>query len=143
MINPSISALLDGVATSLHETVLPDLPAGNARNQVVAAIAIIRRAAAVGDRIAPYLHADNRDIATVLAEVGPALGLSPPPVVPPDDVPSADELRRTNLALQQQLVDAHRRARSASSAESARLALRALYARMLERESQINTTSWA
>jgi hypothetical protein len=144
MINPTISALLAGVATSLDETVLPELPTGAARNQLVAAIAIIRRAAAVGDRIPSYLNTDNHDIAAVLADIGPSLGLSPPAVaLPPASLPSIDELRQINATMQELVVEAHRRARTQSSAEPARLALRALYARMLERESQINTTSWA
>jgi hypothetical protein len=143
MINPTLDRLLDGVATSLHETVLPELPAGAARNQLVAAIALIRRAAAVGDHVAAYLHADNRDIATVLASVGPSLGLPDPPAVEAGELPSVTESRATNLTLQQQLVDAQRRARTDPTAERARAALRDLYTRMLERESQINTTSWA
>lgn len=143
MINPTLHRLLDGVATSLHETVLPELPAGAARNQLVAAIAIIRRAAAVGDHVAAYLHADNRDIAAVLASVGPSLRLPAPPTVSPDELPSLDELRATNLTLQQLLVDAQQHARNHPTAEHVRVALRDLYSRMLERESRLNTTSWA
>ena len=71
MINPSISKLLSGVATSLDETVLPELAPGFARNQLVAAIALVRRAAAVDERIGSYLWEDNRDIAAVLTEVAP------------------------------------------------------------------------
>jgi hypothetical protein len=143
MINPSVSALLDGVAESLQDTVLPDVPPGLARNQLVAAIAIIRRAAAVGDRIPSYLHADNHDIAEVLAAIGPSLGMSPTTTLGPVDLPSVDELRHINLELQEQLIDAQRLARENAAAEPARSAIRALHRRMLARESQINTTNWA
>jgi hypothetical protein len=142
MINPTISTLLDGVATSLHETVLPELPPGFARNQLMAAIALIRRSAAVGDHVARYVWDDNHDIASVLSEVGPSLGLASPAPTLVSDFPSVDELRRANLALQAQLVEAHRLARADPGAETARAALRALFERMLARESRTNTSSW-
>jgi hypothetical protein len=142
MINPTIDQLLVGVASSLHETVLPDLPPGAARNQLVAAIAIIRRAAAVGDHLPRYLWEDNRDIASVLSEVAPPLGLDAPAVPALAEPPPLDDLRQVNLDLQEQLVAAHRRARADDTAEMARSALRALFERMLEREAEINTSSW-
>jgi hypothetical protein len=56
MIYPTMSELLSGVASSLDETVLPELAPGSARNQLVAAIALIRRSATVGEAIrAPSL----------------------------------------------------------------------------------------
>ena len=75
MINPTISELLSGVATSLDETVLPELMPGFARNQLAAAIALIRRSAAVDERIGTYLWEDNLDITAVLSEVAPIVGL--------------------------------------------------------------------
>jgi len=142
MINPTISKLLGGVATSLDETVLPELEPGFARNQLVAAIALIRRAATVDERIGGYLWEDNRDITAVLSEVAPLVGLDPPPITVDAGYPTLDELRRRNLALQHQLVAIHDTLREDSGSERAQAALRALFERMLARESQINTSSW-
>jgi hypothetical protein len=66
---PTISDLLSGVAASLRESVLPEIPPGPVRRQIQAAIAIIRRVSLVCDRTGPYLHADNRDIAETLRRV--------------------------------------------------------------------------
>ena len=142
MINPSISKLLSGVATSLDETVLPELAPGFARNQLVAAIALVRRAAAVDERIGSYLWEDNRDIAAVLTEVAPLVGLDPPPTAGDEGYPTLDELRQQNLALQHQLVAVHDTLREDAGSDRAQAALRALFARMLARESQINTSTW-
>ena len=142
MINPTISKLLSGVATSLDETVLPDLEPGFARNQLVAAIALIRRAATVDERIGSYLWEDNRDITSVLSEVAPLVGLDPPRTAVDAGYPTLDELRRRNLALQHQLVAIHDTLREDSGSVRAQAALRALFERMLARESQINTSTW-
>ncbi len=65
---PSIGDLLDGVATSLRESVLPEIPAGPTRRQIQAAISIIRRAAVVWDKTGPYLYTDNKDIEETLRQ---------------------------------------------------------------------------
>lgn len=142
MIHPTISQLLSGVAASLDETVLPEVEPGFARNQLVAAIAVLRRAAAVDERIGSYLWEDNRDIATVLSEVAPLVGLDPPPAVDATGYPTLDELRRRNIALQHQLVSIHDTLREDAGSARAQDALRALFERMLARESQINISTW-
>ncbi len=68
MTKPSIADLLDGVATSLRESVLPEIPAGPTRRQIQAAISIIRRASLVWDKTGPYLYADNKDIEETLQQ---------------------------------------------------------------------------
>jgi hypothetical protein len=65
---PSIGDLLDGVATSLRESVLPEIPAGPTRRQIQAAISIIRRASVVWDKTGPYLYADNKDVEETLRQ---------------------------------------------------------------------------
>ena len=145
MIYPTINELLSGVATSLDETVLPELAPGAARNQLVAAIALIRRSAIASDSIGAYLWEDNRDMTAVLSEVAPLVGLDPPPADAgggADRYPSLDELRRRNLALQHQLVAIHDTLREDSGSARAQAALRSLFERMLARESQINTSTW-
>ncbi|MGZ6186358.1 MAG: hypothetical protein ACXWNN_10775, partial [Candidatus Binataceae bacterium] len=66
MTKPSIGDLLSGVAASLRESVLPEIPAGPTRRQIQVAISIIRRASLVWDKIGPYLYADNKDIEETL-----------------------------------------------------------------------------
>lgn len=142
MINPTVSKLLDGVATSLDETVLPELAPGFARNQLVAAISLIRRAAVVDERIGSYLWEDNRDITDVLRDVAPLVGLDPPASVGDATYPTLDELRQRNLALQHQVIAIHDTLREDRGDVRAQAALRALFERMLARESQINTSTW-
>ena len=142
MTEPTIDELLRGVAESLHDAVLPDLPVGAARNQLVAAIAIVRRAAATSADVPHYLWEDNRDIASVLRDVAPSLGLDAPAAPTTAEPPSLAELRQVNLDLQHRLVAAQQRARADAGAFTARTALRALFERMLAREAQINTSSW-
>jgi hypothetical protein len=142
MINPKISELLSGVATSLDETVLPELAPGFARNQLVAAVALIRRAAIVGDNIGSYLWEDNRDITMVLSELAPVAGLEPPPTAVNTEYPTVDELRRRNLALQQHVVAVHDSLRAQPNSDASLGVLRALFERMLAREAEINTSSW-
>jgi hypothetical protein len=69
MIKPTIGDLLNGVATSLRETVLPEMPAGPVRRQVQVAISIIRRVSLVWDKTGPYLYVDNKDIEETLQQV--------------------------------------------------------------------------
>src|SRR6266851_1093056 len=73
MTKPTIGDLLNGVATSLRETVLPEMPAGPVRRQVQVAISIIRRVALVWDKTGPYLYADNEDITHTLERMLPVL----------------------------------------------------------------------
>ncbi len=73
MTKPTIGDLLNGVAASLRESVLPEIPAGPTRRQVQAAISIIRRVSQVWDKIGPYLYADNRDIEETLRQVSARL----------------------------------------------------------------------
>jgi hypothetical protein len=69
MTKPTIGDLLSGVAISLRESVLPEIPAGPTRRQIQAAIAIIRRVSVVWDKTGPYLHADNKDIEETLRRI--------------------------------------------------------------------------
>jgi hypothetical protein len=70
VIRPSVRELLEGVATGLDDTVVPALPlATQARNQARAASVILRRVAAVWDRVVPTLEADNRDLAETLGQL--------------------------------------------------------------------------
>ena len=73
MTKPTIGDLLNGVAISLRESVLPEIPAGPTRRQIQAAIAIIRRASLVWDKTGPYLYADNEDMAETLRQVSAIL----------------------------------------------------------------------
>src|SRR3954452_10886996 len=63
MLRPSPSDLLAGVADALEQTVLGELDRGPARNQVIAAVGILRRCAIAVQRHGPLLHADCADLA--------------------------------------------------------------------------------
>ena len=69
MTKPTIGDLLNGVATSLRETVLPEMPAGPVRRQVQVAISIIRRISLMWNKTGTYLYADNKDIEETLQQV--------------------------------------------------------------------------
>lgn len=73
MIKPTIGELLSGVAVSLRERVLPEIPPGTTRRQIQAAIGIIRRVALVWDKTGPYLYADNEDIEQTMGAMLPAI----------------------------------------------------------------------
>ncbi len=117
VIRPPIGELLDGVATALEETVVPDLaPATAARSQARAAIAILRRVAAVWDQVVPTVEADNRDIeetlrglATALEATGalPKEGFDALEDAPPAGgaVPDFAHVSRRNEVLQRLLLD--------------------------------------
>jgi hypothetical protein len=142
MIRPTIPDLLDHVATSLAQTVLPDLTPGPARNQLQAAIAIIRRAAVASEAVGPYLWADNADIAATLGELAPPLGLSAPEATPASTYPTITELRERNLSLQRDLEATQQTLRTAPQGQRESLTpiLRALVERMLQREASLNVS---
>ena len=73
MIKPTVGELLSGVAISLRERVLPEIPAGVTRRQIQAAIGIIRRASSVWDKIGPYFFADNQDIEETFRRLIPVI----------------------------------------------------------------------
>jgi hypothetical protein len=68
-----VGELLSGVAVSLRERVLPEIPPGVTRRQIQAAIGIIRRASSVWDKIGPYFFADNEDIEETLRRLIPVI----------------------------------------------------------------------
>jgi hypothetical protein len=85
---------------------------------------------------------DNHDIHAVLCELAPAVGLDAPIVHDYAGYPTIDQLRQRNRALQQQLVAVHDALRDTPDDTPSRAKLRALFERMLARESLINTSSW-
>jgi hypothetical protein len=125
VIKPAIGELLSGVATSLRERVLPEIPPGTTRRQIQAAIGIISRVALVWDKTGPYLYADNEDIVQTLGRILPLLERESAhdgtpriatvcanlrdtlkrPAQPAQPYPSAGELGARNLELQEVLAD--------------------------------------
>jgi hypothetical protein len=73
---PTIGDLLNGVAASLRESVLPEIPAGPTRRQIQAAISIIRRVSLVWDKTGPYLYEENKDVEETLRRVCALLDLA-------------------------------------------------------------------
>lgn len=165
MTKPRIGDLLSGVAASLREEVLPEIPAGPARRQTQIAIAIIRRVAAVWDKVGPYLYEDNRDMEATLRRVSDILdrNLESCPTTAAlrkrlatiehestaaGEYPSPAQLEARNLELQQLLVEVQEALHGGLPATGTeKIAcpgqgeidgiLRALFRRMLEREAEI------
>ena len=164
MIKPTVGELLSGVAVSLRERVLPEIPPGVTRRQIQAAIGIIRRASLVWDKIGPYFFADNQDIeatlrglipvierviaeetdallAAVTTKLRATLDRSSEPAEP---YPSPAVLGARNIELQeliaelQEVLHENPAAKTAGRLEIDAL-LRALIRRMLARELEINS----
>lgn len=87
MLKPTVWELLEGVATSLRETVLPELPPGPARLQLQAAIGITRRVAAALPTLAENLQAQANLIAEALPAIQAAAGATSAPAPAPGDGP--------------------------------------------------------
>ncbi len=163
MTKPSIGDLLSGVATSLRESVLPEVPTGPTRRQLQVAIAIIRRVSSVWDKVTPYLYLDNRDIEQTVIQICALLerdqvkleGIDPAALRRRLELngermeyPPHDALAARNIELQQLLVDiqealhapALRNASGPRRADRDEIAamLQALLRRMLERELEVN-----
>ena len=162
MTKPSIGDLLNGVAASLRESVLPEIPAGPTRRQIQAAISIIRRVSLIWDKTGPYLYADNKDIEETLLQVsaildraeadGSGAGLKPlrqrlHAALDQRDAagveyPSPAALGARNVELQELLVDVHDALHEPSVPRSPErieilAMLRLLFRRMLERELEV------
>jgi len=168
MTKPSIGELLNGVVTSLRESVLPEIPSGPTRRQLQVAIAIIRRVALVWDKVAPYLYLDNKDIEQTAIRICALLdrgqvileGIDPGVLrrrlnekemesrSPQIDYPMWDALAARNIELQQILVNlqealhapALQTASVPARADRDEIAamLQALFRRMLARELEVN-----
>lgn len=146
MLTPGPAELLAGVADALATTVLPDLADGPARDQLHAAIAIIRKTARALPGFAMYLHEDIADLAESLAGLGaPAELLATARALPPTS-PSLDELAAIDLALRTWL--AGRAAESAGDQTAtpvsgdAQHTMVALLARLTEREAALRLSPW-
>jgi hypothetical protein len=152
MLKPSPAELLEGVADALAETVLGELDRGVARNQVQAAIGIVRRCSAALAVHGPILHADCLDISSSLrtmAEADPTLvideaafdaALESADRVLGGRYPSVVELTDLDLELRDVLASASRQSEATGSAKLG--PLRELLERMLKRESDLGLSPW-
>jgi hypothetical protein len=164
VIKPTIGELLSGVAVSLRERVLPEIPPGTTRRQIQAAIGIIRRAASIWDKIGPYFYADNQDIEQTMRGLLPVLEQAAAdepnerlkgvcakmrvaldqPNQPVEPYPSPAALGARNIELQELLAELQEvlyetpREQSSIRIEIDSM-LRALLRRMLARELEINS----
>lgn len=164
MIKPTIGELLSGVAVSLRERVLPEIPPGTTRRQIQAAIGIIRRAALIWDKTGPYFYTDNQDIEQTMRELLPVLKRAVAAEVnprleavsakmratldrsaePAEPYPSPAVLGARNIELQELIAELQEVLYETPPAQSAiRMEtdsmLRALLRRMLARELEITS----
>ena len=135
MLNPSVIDLLVGVADGLQAEVLDALDPGPARDQVVAAVAIVRRVARALPGLTPYLLADIADVGATLAE----LTGDPPPPAPDPAIAGLDELlavardRRDALAA---VID------GGGLDDRSDAVVRAAVARLTERDAALRLSPW-
>jgi hypothetical protein len=156
VLRPTTGELLRAVHVELAAQVLPALPDGAPRRQLKAALHLLRRLERSWDRQAPYLEADNADLARTLDETLQALpgggyaslrgrlaalGRRPPEPPPSDDGVTDPGLRRliaVNHALQEILADLDAALRThrgldPDARQRATSALGALHRRLLDR----------
>lgn len=142
MLNPSVIDLLVGVADGLQAEVLDELPAGPARDQVQAAIAIVRRVARALPGLVPYLEADIADLRATLEELA-----APDGGAPPDDGRTPREGRSASLdvllaesrGLRERLADHIEGGELGAAADAT---VRAALARLTERDRGLRLSPW-
>lgn len=152
MLRPSPAELLAGVAEALEETVLTDLVRGQARNQVQAAVGIVRRCAAAIDDHGPLLHAECLDLNESLRAIAAAdarlvadrTALDEPLARAAEllagGYPPVSALTEVGLALREQLASMAVRAEAQASPQ--RTAISELFDRMLTRELELGMSPW-
>jgi hypothetical protein len=154
MTKPTPAELLAGVGDALEQNVLPDLDRGPARNQVMAAIGIVRRCSGAFDQYGPMLHADCLDISATLHQTSaadPSLATGDPThdleavLAASDGVlsgryPLVAELSTLQVELSEALAQVLLQAQRLSSDQLP--VLRQLLSRMTERETQLGLSPW-
>ena len=152
MLSPSPTRLLGGVADALDETVLQTLERGPARNQVQAAIGIVRRCAASFDGFGPLLHAECSDLATSLRSIAEADAsvvsdraafddaLAAADTVLAETYPPPSALIGPALSLHRVVADVAVTAERSGSTQ--RSAIRDLLQRMTDRQHELGLSPW-
>ena len=138
MLNPSVIDLLTGVAEALAADVADALPAGPARDQLTAAVAIIRRVARALPLMTPYLLEDIADLSATLELLDAGESEAAPEPLPQRVAP-LDELIRTDLALRARLAEVADAADLGSEADGH---LRAALQRLADREATLRLSPW-
>ena len=143
MLNPSPARLLQGIADALA-AVVSDIPPGSARDQVHAAVGIIRKAARSLPLLYPYLLSDIDDLSRSIAGLLSAdtreeriAELLAAAAILPTMLPTLDELVALDLGLRAVVAEA---AENPSLAEDSQL--RALVQRLSEREATLRLSPW-
>lgn len=143
MLRPSVDELLAGVADALAETVAAALPEGPERDQVRAAVGVLRRVSRLLPTLVPRLEEDTIALARAVrdvggeptGEVGAALALADALVV----APPLDDLRAANLALRAELARLVTAVEPGSAADGT---LRRHLGELVEREAALRLSPW-
>ena len=153
MTEPTPAELLAGVADALEQSVLPELDRGAVRNQVMAAIGIVRRCGEATDRYGPFLYADCVDLIATLRQSSvddPALSDIAGQQLA-DALATGDRVLGEAYPLPSGLVEAHRALSEvlalllleAQRIDSDQLrVLRELLSRMAAREKEVGLSPW-
>lgn len=151
MLNPSVADLLAGVADALAGTVVGELPPGPARDQVQAAVGLVRRVARALPQLTPYLQADIQDLASTLRDhwasspeplpMDEALGaaLATAAALPDAPLPDLDALTAVDLRLRRALA---RLVEDPALNVASEQALRGLFGRMEARQAALGLSPW-
>lgn len=139
MLNPSVIDLLQGVATALSNDVSDALPAGPARDQLHAAIAIIRRVARALPSLTPYLVADIADLAATLDALRAGQPNDDTLVLPDAGIAPLDALIRFDLELRSRLAEI---ADDNELDQEGNRLLRAALGRLADREAALRLSPW-
>ena len=154
MNEPSPSELLAGVAEALEETVIPELPRGSGRNQILAAVGIVRRCGDAADNYGPLLHTGCHDLlitlrdvvaseASLVTEAGTQAfeaALRAGDAVLGDSYPRPSALAEAHAELSEQLAVLVVAAQQSGSSQL--IVLRQLLERMAEREAELGLSPW-
>ena len=141
MLNPSVIDLLSGVADGLRAEVVDALEPGPARDQVTAAIAIVRRVARALPGLVPYLMADIADLQATLAVLG-APSDSATSTRPDPATDGLEVLIAFDLALRDRLAALVESDGGVDGDGSRRRVLLDALARMTERDAGLRLSPW-
>ena len=139
MLNPSVVDLLTGVSDTLAGDVLGELAPGPARDELRAAITMVRKVARALDQLMPYLLEDIADLAQTLERLGEHASADALALPPASTVPGLAELTALDLEMREALAAVAERTDSSAEAEAI---LHAVLSRLTEREASLRLSPW-
>ena len=141
MLNPSVIDLLVGVADGMRAEVLDAVEPGPARDQVTAAIGIVRRVARALTGLVPYLMADIGDLQATLGLLDGPLDAATA-TCPDPATEGLDALIAFDLALRDRLAALAEPGGAVDLGAAERRILLDALGRMTERDAGLRLSPW-